>query len=104
MRTPPRTLLPAAMLLLGCSFHRRPTVPEPARGPALDSLYQLDQSRSDSVNRRGPTEGLVALLAADVVFLRAGVPAVYGRDAVHALSAAASGGAAQSWQPLGGGV
>jgi hypothetical protein len=104
MRT--RSLLPAALLLYGCSLHRRPAEPEPARGPARDSLFQLDQSRGDTIIRRGSIDGMLALLTPDVVYLRAGVPAVYGRSAARAVLAAGITAAATnvSWQPLGGGV
>lgn len=101
-----RSLFPAAVLLYGCGLHHPAPVPEPARGPARDSLLKLDQSRGDSVAFRGAGDGLFALISPDVVFLRAGVPPIYGRDAVRALVAAdgepASGGA--TWLPLGGGV
>jgi ketosteroid isomerase-like protein len=104
MRTP--SVILAMGLLGGCSLHRRPVPPEPARGPALDSLFQLDQSRGDSVSSRGSVEGLVSLLGGDVVFLRAGVPAVYGLEGAHTLLAAGSATPAQTmaWQPIGGGV
>src|SRR5438132_14344689 len=105
MRT--RLLIPAALLLTGCGLRRRPAAPEPARGPARDSLFQLDQTRGDSVAARGAVDGMIALLAPSAVFLRAGVPAIYGRDAVRALLAASAASAApagsQTWEPLGGG-
>src|SRR5436309_3188824 len=98
MRT--RTLIPAALLLYGCVLHRRPPVPEPARGPAGDSLFRFDQTRGDSIAARGPVAGVVALLAPDVVYLRAGVPAVYGREAARIVIAdePASGSGNPSWQ------
>jgi ketosteroid isomerase-like protein len=104
MRT--RSLIPAAVLSFGCSLHHRPVAPEPARGPARDSLFQLDQTRADSVASRGPVEGMLALLAPDVAYLRAGVPTVFGRDAARLLFAASARSSATtvSWQPLGGGV
>src|SRR4051812_31511414 len=101
-----RSFLPAALLAFGCSLHRRSAAPEPARGPARDSLFQLDQTRGDSVAARGPVDGMLALMGNDIVYLRAGVPTVYGRAAARALFAA--GAAApigiQTWQPVGGGV
>lgn len=104
MRT--RSVILATVLVAGCGLHRRPAAPEPARGPALDSLFRLDQSRGDSLLARGPVAGVVALLAENVVFLRAGVPAVYGREGARALVGAASGATALSlaWQPIGGGI
>jgi ketosteroid isomerase-like protein len=104
MRT--RSVILATALLVGCSLHHRPAPPEPARGPALDSLFQIDQSRGDSVLARGPVDGMLGLLAEDVVYLRAGVPAVYGRDGAKVLFAAGSAARAlnTAWQPVGGGV
>lgn len=99
-------LLPAALMLLGCRLHHRPVAPEPARGPARDSLYLLDQSRGDSVTARGLVDGMLSLLDPDVVFLRAGVPAMYGRDAARELFEASGRSASvpHTWQPLGGAV
>ncbi|MEP6491365.1 MAG: hypothetical protein ABJF01_01720 [bacterium] len=104
MRT--RTLIPAATLLFGCSLHHRPVAPEPARGPARDSLILLDQTRDDSVLARGYVNGSIAFLAADVVYLRAGVPATFGRAAAAVLLAASPEAARETmrWEPLGGGV
>jgi ketosteroid isomerase-like protein len=105
MRTRP-VILATATLLSGCSLHHRPVTPEPARGPALDSLFQIDQSRGDSLLARGPVDGMLALLGEDVVYLRAGVPAVYGRDGARTLFVAGTGTPAASlaWQPVGGGI
>lgn len=104
MRT--RTLIPAATLLFGCGLRHHPVAPEPARGPARDSLFHLDQTRGDSAAARGHIDGLLALLSPDVVYLRAGVPATFGRDAARTMFTDAPGAAneAMSWQPLGGGV
>src|SRR4051812_34859535 len=99
-----RLLLPAALLLCGCSLRHKPVAPEPARGPARDSLFLLDQTRGDSVTARGGIDGSLALLSPGVVYLRAGVPVVYGRDAVRTLVTAAPIIGPQTWQPLGGGV
>lgn len=111
MRT--RSLIPAALLLFGCSLRHAPVVaPAPARGPARDSLFELDQMRGDSVAAHGPVDGVLALLARDVVYLRAGAPVTYGRDAARTLLLATTPPSADvaqsaqvvSWQPLGGGV
>jgi hypothetical protein len=104
MRT--RFLVPAALLLQGCLLHRGPVQPEPARGPARDSLFHLDAARGDSVAARGNVDGVLALLSTDVAYLRAGVPAAYGRDAVRVLLRASAPGKPEvrEWQPLGGGV
>jgi ketosteroid isomerase-like protein len=69
-------------------------------------VFRLDETRGDSLLARGPVEGMLALLSPDVIYLRAGVPAVYGRDAARALFAAGSMGSPSNlaWQPLGGGV
>lgn len=102
MRT--RTLIPAALVLCGCTMHRRPVMPEPARGPARDSLLLVDQSRTDTVARRGYLEGFSEFLAADVAFLRAGTPPVYGLSVVHRLLTGAGKMGPPTWVPLGGGV
>lgn len=101
-----RALIPAAVLLIGCSLHRRPAEIEPVRGPARDSLLRLDQARGDSVVARGRVTGALALIGPDVAYLRAGIPAVYGRDAARALFdiAPVVPGPLPTWQPLGGGV
>ena len=79
--------------------------PEPARGPARDSLFRFDQSRSDTVAARGLADGMTDLLSPDVAYLRAGVPTVFGRDAARALLNATRGQDGPiSWEPLGGGV
>jgi len=104
MRT--RTVIPAAVLLCGCALRHHPAAPEPARGPARDSLFQVDQRRGDAIAARGFVDGMLSVLAPNVVFLRAGVPAVYGRSGVRELlSAGASAeGTTVTWEPLGGGV
>jgi ketosteroid isomerase-like protein len=103
MRT--RSLIPAAVLLIGCGLRHRPVGPEPARGPARDSLLLFDQTRGDSIAQRGAVEGMLAVLASDVVYLRASAPAVYGRESVRALLTASEHPPNEmAWQPLGGGV
>jgi ketosteroid isomerase-like protein len=101
-----RALIPAAVLLIGCSLHRRPAVIEPVRGPTRDSLLMLDQARGDSVVARGRVAGALALIGQDVAYLRPGIPAVYGRDAARALFDVVPviPGPLPTWQPLGGGV
>jgi ketosteroid isomerase-like protein len=104
MRT--RSLIPAAVLLFGCNGRHRPVAPAPARGPARDSLYLLDQTRGDSVAVRGATDGTLALLSDDAALLREAAPTVYGRAAAQSLLSSTPAAVAQtaSWQPLGGGV
>jgi ketosteroid isomerase-like protein len=99
-------VVPAAVLLAGCTLHHRPTGPEPARGPAADSLLRFDQSRGDLVAAKGTYAAIAELLHQDVVYLRAGVPAVYGRDAVSELLAAPAPSIPSgiAWEPLGGAV
>jgi ketosteroid isomerase-like protein len=104
MRT--RSLIPAALLLCGCALRHRPVAPEPARGPARDSLFAVDQSRRDSAAALGAQTGLLSLFAANVAYLRAGAPTVYGRDAARIVLNAGptAQNAAVSWEPLGGGI
>jgi hypothetical protein len=99
-------LAPAAFLLGACALRRQPAGPEPARGPAADSLLRFDQSRGELVATKGPHAGFAELLHPDVVYLRAGVPAVYGRDAVTDLldSPAPPMPSGIAWEPLGGAV
>src|SRR5438552_17937022 len=90
----PLAITPATLLLAGC-LHRTPEPPAPPpRGPARDSLLQLDLTRGDTVAARGPVDGMVALFRADVVFLRAGVPAVYGRDGARGVMTSSPAAAA----------
>jgi ketosteroid isomerase-like protein len=67
---------------------------------------RLDLSRGDTVATRGLVAGTLALIRPDVVYLRAGIPAIYGRDAVRVMLSAARppmpSGASFAWQPLGG--
>jgi ketosteroid isomerase-like protein len=94
-----------AMLLCGCVLRRGQSAPEPPRGPARDSLLNFDATRGDTIAARGAVDGMLALLAPDAVYLRAGVPAVYGREAVRTvLSARGAPNGLVTWAPLGGGV
>ena len=110
----PLAITPATLLLAGC-LHRAPEPPAPPpRGPARDSLLLLDLTRGDTLAARGPVDGMVALFRPDVVLLRAGVPAVYGREAARRVLTVAAGAGANGnggganalvlWQPLGGGL
>jgi len=96
----------ASAVLCGCASRGTTTVPEPARGPARDSLFRLDESRTDSVAARGFVAGTVPLLADNVVYLRAGAPVAFGLAATRALLGAGANPPATRlfWQPLGGGV
>jgi len=99
--------VPVAMMLTG-ACHRRGDefAPSPARVPARDTLFARDQSRSDSASARGISEAMLAILSPDAAYLRAGVPALYGIDAVRSMFAAnpETSGTTITWQPLGGGV
>jgi ketosteroid isomerase-like protein len=100
-------VIPVAMMLAG-ACHRRGDefAPSPARLPARDTLFALDQSRTDSASARGVSESMLALLSPDAAYLRAGVPALYGIDAIRAMFAAnpETSGTSMTWQPLGGGI
>ena len=100
-------VVPVAMMLAG-ACHRRGDdfAPSPARLPARDTLFALDQSRSDSASAQGISEAMLALLSPDAAYLRAGVPALYGIDAVRSMFAAnpETSGTSITWQPLGGGI
>jgi ketosteroid isomerase-like protein len=79
--------------------------PEPARGTARDSLFRIDQARTDTVAARGLADGLLAFFAADVAYLRAGAPPVFGRDGARVLlNATRATDGLVAWEPLGGGV
>jgi ketosteroid isomerase-like protein len=96
-------LIPATLLLCGCVFRHGPVAPEPARGPARDSLFRLDQTRGDSA-ARSPS-GLFAAFAPNAAYLRAGAPVIYGREAAdRAVRTADADDGAVVWEPLGGGV
>jgi ketosteroid isomerase-like protein len=91
------------MLLCGCTFRHKPPAPEPARVPARDTLFRIDQARSDSAARS--RDGLLASFAPRAAYLRAGAPVIYGRAATaHALESVDTDIASIVWEPLGGGV
>ena len=71
-------MIPAAALLCGCALRHRPAVPEPARVPARDSLFQVDQRRGEAVAAQGMVDGTLSVLAPNVVFFARGAT-VYGR-------------------------
>jgi len=100
-------VIPIAMMLAGACHRRGDEVaPSPARLPARDTLFAFDQSRSDSATAHGVSDAMLALLSPDVAFLRAGVPALYGIEAVRTMFAAnpETSGTSITWQPLGGGI
>lgn len=94
-----------ATLLSGC-LHHAPVPPAPARGPARDTLFELDRTRGAWLAEHASADSLLAMFGENVVYLRAGAPAVYGLDGTRALFAAnpAPLGESVSWLPLGGGV
>src|SRR5262245_18287822 len=98
MRSVP--LILALTCLGACARHPRPA-PRPARGPAAVSLVRLDLARTDSAAALGDVNGMLSLLAEDLVLLRAGAPIVYGREAARRLLEAnpPASGTTLSWQP-----
>ena len=89
--------------LAGCVFHRTPEPAAPARSATRDSLLAADVARSNAVARGGFESAAAAWLDDSVVYLRAGAPVVYGREATRPILAAdAAAGSLRSWQPLGG--
>lgn len=101
-------VLPLAVAVAGCAGRgaRAGAEPFPARSPARDSLLQTDAGRTAAARELGYVEATFALLAADVAYLRGGVPTVYGRDAARAVLAAGRDTATEAyqWDPLGGGI
>lgn len=69
---------------------------------AHDALLRADLARADSVARLGIAHGLAANFAADVIYLRGGLPLIRGRNAAQAIIAAESlaGPVAVRWQPV----
>lgn len=96
----------ASVAWCGCTLHGGNTTPEPARAPARDSLFRIDEARTDSVAVHGFPDGIASLLDTNVVYLRAGAPIALGIDATRAVFSATvePAGARLSWQPLGGGI
>ena len=71
--------------------------------PRADSLFQLDILRAAiRLLAAGRSRAAALCSIRDVIYLRADIPAVYGRDAVRALFRGSP--RALSWEPLGGGV
>jgi len=103
-----RFLVIPISMMVASACHRRGDefAPSPARLPARDSLFTVDQSRSDSAAAHGVSEAMLAVLSPDAAYLRAGVTAIYGIDAVRAMFAAnpETSGTSITWQPLGGGI
>lgn len=107
MRLRTRSLIPAALLLYGCSLRRHEAVaPAPARGPARDSLFAFDRSRSDTAAARGAASAVLGMLAPAAAYLHTGAPPVFTRDAVAAIlsNVRADAGGPRAWEPLGGDV
>ena len=106
MRTLPAALFVAAAVGCAGRASKRAEAPTPARSPARDTLLADDLLRADSSRRLGAVNGTVAWLDDDVAYLRAGVPAVYGREYVAALlkETTSAVGTPVQWQPLGGGI
>jgi ketosteroid isomerase-like protein len=100
-----RSLLITLAAAAACRSRTAP-VPAIVRDPARDSVFHQDQARGDSAALHGSTGAMLALLASDAAYLRAGAPAAYGIDAIRELLSASpdSPGTKVSWQPLGGGI
>ena len=98
----------AVALLAGgaaaCHLGRHPEAPVPLRSPARDSLFAADLARSDAASRQGLARAADDWLTAEVVYLRAGAPVIYGRAAAHAVLSATADSARYRWEPLGGEV
>ncbi len=67
-----------------------------------DSVLAADAARTDTVARLGYQEGVMAVLAPDIVYLRAGQPMAFGQLSVQRLLALAPPGrrAGFRWQPI----
>ena len=91
---------------VGCGvINRSSEAPAPLRPPARDTLLAVDAARGDSATSNGLSAASARWLDPNVVYLRAGAPILYGREAVRGIVAAGvPAGAIYRWQPLGGGV
>lgn len=67
-----------------------------------DSVLAADAARTGTVARLGYQQGMMAMLAPDVVYLRAGQPLAFGQSSVQRLLAIAGPGrgTALRWQPI----
>lgn len=102
-----RALLVLAITSSGCVLPRRsPEVAPPRQSPARDSLFAVDQSRSDSVSRRGVPATMRSMFDPSVIYLRAGAYTTYGSDYAIKLLESPRPQAASftAWQPIGGGI
>ena len=91
--------------LAACIPFRHHESPVPLQSPARDTLLLADLHRTDTLVARGIAATRAAYFADDIVFLRPGAPAVFGRDNVMSFLAANAGpGGASAWQPVGAGL
>src|SRR2546430_4372235 len=100
-------LHPAVLLitLTACIPGRHKEAIVPLRIPARDTLLLADLHRVDTLAASGITGTRARYFAPDIVDLRSGAPADFGRDNVMAFLAANAGGETPvAWQPIGGGV
>ena len=101
-----------ALAVAGAACHNQPgsgftgeshlALPPEAEA-AHDELLHADLTRSDSVRRRGYSDGIVAAFADDAVYLRGGLPILRGNRAIRAVIMADSGstsGVVVRWQPV----
>ena len=95
-----------AVSFVACIPRRHHEDVAPRRSLSRDSLLLRDMDRADSLAVRGGSATLIALLAADIVYLRPGAPTVHGRENVLSLvrAEAQSLGAIIAWQPQGAGL
>src|SRR5579862_2115537 len=77
--------------LAACIPHRNHNLPVPLQSPVRDTLLLTDLHRTDTLVARGIAATRAAYLDDDIVFLRPGAPAVFGRDNVMAFLAANAG-------------
>ena len=93
-----------ALTVAGCIPGRHERI-APRRSPARDTLLVADLHRVDTLAARGILGTRSVYFAPEIVYLRAGAPAVFGRDAVTALlSSTPVAPMPVAWQPLGGGI
>ena len=106
MRTLPAVFLVAAAA--GCAGRgaKQAAAPSPVRSLARDTLFAVDLARSDSVQRLGFVDGSVAYADENIAYLRAGIPAIYGRSAYRSVLGMMRTDQAHAfrWQPMGGGL
>lgn len=94
------------LVLAACGVVRRGSeAPAPLRSAARDSLLAADVARGEAATRQGLAAAAPTWLDPGVIYLRAGAPVLYGRDAALTVVSVGLGDAVlHRWEPLGGGV